>query len=349
MRDSVLGKVSTRFVEGDERIDIRVRGDEQILATIEDVYDLVVNPEAEKPVPLRSIARIEEVRGPAEIRRIGNSRAVLVTAASAGLDLGGLNQRIEASLADLVTPGDVVVEIGGQKREMDEGIRSLRFALLLAIFLVYVVMASQFESLLQPLIILFSVPLAGVGVVLALDLLDIPLSVVVFIGLILLAGIVVNNAIVLVDRINAKRREGMSQIDAILEAGRARLRPILMTTATTVLGLLPLTGWLEGLPLIGSLGAGEGAEMRAPDGRHRDHGLRRRLRSAGADRTRLAGLDLRQAGVLARRECTGRHGPPQAARGRHLSLADHRFAGDRRVDGLPAAVLRNSGARAIRG
>ena len=96
---------------------------------------------------------------------------------------------MEASLADLVTPGDVVVEIGGQKREMEEGIDSLRFALLLAIFLVYVVMASQFESLLQPLIILFSVPLAGVGVVLALDLLEMPLSVVVFIGLILLTAI----------------------------------------------------------------------------------------------------------------------------------------------------------------
>ena len=264
VRDSVLGKVSTRFIEGDERIDIRVRGDQHALASIGDVYDLVVNPETENPVPLRSIAMIEEVRGPAEIRRIGNSRAVLVTAASTGLDLGGLTKRIEASLTDLVTPADVVVEIGGQKREMDEGMKSLQFALMLAIFLVYVVMASQFESLVQPLIILFSVPLAAVGVVLALDLLNISLSVVVFIGLILLAGIVVNNAIVLVDRINAKRRDGVPIADAILEAGRARLRPILMTTATTVLGLLPLTGWLQGLPLIGMLGAGEGAELRSP-------------------------------------------------------------------------------------
>ncbi|MFT7480881.1 MAG: HAE1 family hydrophobic/amphiphilic exporter-1, partial [Gammaproteobacteria bacterium] len=162
------------------------------------------------------------------------------------------------------TPRDVMVEIGGQKREMDEGMKSLRFALLLAIFLVYVVMASQFESLMQPFIILFSVPLAAVGVVLALDLLHISLSVVVFIGLILLAGIVVNNAIVLVDRINVKQREGLSVTDAILEAGRARLRPILMTTATTVLGLLPLTGWLQGIPLVGMLGAGEGAELRSP-------------------------------------------------------------------------------------
>ena len=264
VRNQVLGTVDTRFVEGEERIDIRVKGDESILATIQDVYDLVVNPTSDRPVPLRAVATIEEVRGPAEIRRIGNGRAVVVTAASTGLDLGGSTRSIEAALASLQVPTDVFVELGGQKREMDKGIQSLKYALALAIFLVYVVMASQFESLLQPLIILISVPLAGVGVVLALDLLAIPLSVVVFIGLILLAGIVVNNAIVLVDRINAKRDQGLELIPSILEAGRARLRPILMTTATTVLGLMPLTGWLVGVPLIGQFGAGEGAEMRAP-------------------------------------------------------------------------------------
>jgi HAE1 family hydrophobic/amphiphilic exporter-1 len=147
---------------------------------------------------------------------------------------------------------------------MDEGLASLRFALLLAIFLVYVVMASQFESLVQPFVILFSLPLAAVGVIFALDLLSVRLSVVVFIGLILLAGIVVNNAIVLVDRINQNRAAGLELREALLEAARARLRPILMTTATTVLGLLPLTGWLTAIPIVGGLGAGEGAELRAP-------------------------------------------------------------------------------------
>ena len=266
IRDHVQGNVGTRFVEGEERIDIRVKGDENELANIADVEALIVNPTAAgvAPVPLRAVATINEVRGPAEIRRIGNTRAVLVTAASTGLDLGGLTTSIEAALADLVTPADVVVEIGGQKREMEKGSRSLRGALLLAIFLVYVVMASQFESLLQPFVILFSVPLAAVGVVLVLALLDIPLSVVVFIGLILLAGIVVNNAIVLVDRINQRREAGLELCEAILDAGRARLRPILMTTTTTVLGLLPLTGWLAGVPWLGQFGAGEGAEMRAP-------------------------------------------------------------------------------------
>lgn len=266
IRDHVQGNVGTRFVEGEERIDIRVRGDQTLLSGIEQINNLVVNPTAmdADPVRLRSIATIDEVRGPAEIRRIGGSRAALVTAASEGLDLGGLNKRIEHALSDMVLPGEVIVEMGGQKQEMEKGSRSMKGALLLAIFLVYVVMASQFESLLQPFVILFSVPLAGIGVVLALNQLSIPISVVVFIGLILLAGIVVNNAIVLVDRINQKREAGLEVNEAILEAGRARLRPILMTTVTTVLGLLPLTGWLVGLPGLGEFGAGEGAEMRAP-------------------------------------------------------------------------------------
>jgi len=264
VRDQVLGSVSTRFVEGDDRIDVRVRGDELILDSIDAISNLVINPTEATPVPLNSVARITLTQGPAEIRRIGGQRAVLVTAASTGLDLGTVNKQIESALATLQAPRDVDVALGGQKRELDEGTASLRFALLLAIFLVYVVMASQFESLVQPLVILFSVPLAGVGAVLLLDLVDLPLSVVVFIGFILLAGIVVNNAIVLVDRINSRHAAGLALHDAILEAGQARLRPILMTTATTVLGLVPLTGWLASVPGFSALVGGEGAELRAP-------------------------------------------------------------------------------------
>ena len=264
VRDSVLGNVSTRFREGEERIPVRVIGDELILSTIEAVKELAVNPSADSPVPLRAVARVEIVQGPAEIRRIGNTRAVVVEATSTGLDLGGASRRIEEALASMVIPSDVTVELGGQKREMDEAQSSLNFALLLAVFLVYVVMASQFESLVQPLVILLTVPLAAVGVILGLEVLGVPLSVVVFMGLIMLAGIVVNNAIVLIDRINLRRAEGHDVREAILEAGQARLRPILMTTLTTILGLLPLTGWLSQVPLLGSFGAGEGAEIRAP-------------------------------------------------------------------------------------
>ena len=125
--------------------------------------------------------------------------------------------------------------------------------MLLAVFLVYIVMASQFESLLHPLVILFSIPLGLIGVVYGLYLLEIPLSIVVFIGVIMLAGIMVNNAIVLVDYVNLLRRRGVPRDEAIVQAGQVRLRPILMTTMTTVLGLTPM-----------ALGFGEGAEIRVP-------------------------------------------------------------------------------------
>ena len=143
--------------------------------------------------------------------------------------------------------------IGGQNKEMETSLNSLTFALALAIFLVYIVMASQFESFLHPFVIMFSIPLALIGVIVILFLTGIPLSVVVFLGVIMLAGIVVNNAIVLVDYINHLRRSGLSKLEAIVQAGEVRLRPILMTTSTTVLGLLPM-----------ALGLGDGAEIRTP-------------------------------------------------------------------------------------
>jgi hydrophobic/amphiphilic exporter-1 (mainly G- bacteria), HAE1 family len=264
VRDQVQGTVSTRLHEGDERIGIRVQGDPALLDSLDSVASLPVNPTAENPVSLRTVADIQEVQGPSEIRRIGNTRAVVVTGNSTGLDLGGLGNRIEARLASLQVPDGVSVQLGGQKREMDEALASMRFALYLAIFLVYVVMACQFESIVQPLIIMVAVPLGIVGVIFALELLNVPLSVVVFLGLILLEGIVVNNAIVLIDRINQLRAEGVQPLEAVREAGRSRLRPIMMTTVASVMGLLPMTGWLHWVPVIGALGSGAGAELRAP-------------------------------------------------------------------------------------
>ena len=264
VRDQVLGDVPTRFTRGDERIDVRVLADEARLGSLEDVLNLSVNPSSTVSVPLRAVATASLVQGPAEIRRVGNGRAIVLDATPVGIDLGGTRRAVEGALFDLAVPDDVTVSLGGQTREMDEATGEMRFALLLAVFLVYVVMASQFESLLQPLIILVSVPLAAIGVVYVLEALGTPLSVIASIGLILLAGIVVNNAIVLVDRVNRERAQGHNAREALLRAASARLRPILMTTATTVLGLLPMTGWLGGVPLIGALGAGEGDELRAP-------------------------------------------------------------------------------------
>jgi len=143
--------------------------------------------------------------------------------------------------------------LGGQRKEMETSFQSMQFAILLAIFMVYLVMASQFESLLHPFVILFSVPFSLIGVMLTLYLLQITISVVELIGVIMLAGIVVNNAIILVDYTNRLRKEGLSKLDALRKAGQVRLRPILMTTSTTVLGLFSM-----------ALGLGEGSELRSP-------------------------------------------------------------------------------------
>ena len=143
--------------------------------------------------------------------------------------------------------------IGGQRQEMETSFASMRLAIFLAIFMVYLVMASQFESLLHPFVILFSVPFALIGLLGTLYLFDVAISIVVLIGAILLAGIVVNNAIILVDYTNQLRSKGVDRLEALKQAGRVRLRPILMTTATTVLGLLPM-----------ALGLGAGSELRRP-------------------------------------------------------------------------------------
>jgi HAE1 family hydrophobic/amphiphilic exporter-1 len=150
-------------------------------------------------------------------------------------------------------PAGITVDVAGQSVEMDQAREAMLFALALAIFLVYIVLASKFESFRGPFVILLSIPLALVGVVAALSLLEIDVSILVFIGLIMLAGIVVNNAIVLVDYIQQLRDRGQSLDDAIVSACQIRLRPVLITTLTTVLGLLPM-----------ALGIGEGAELRTP-------------------------------------------------------------------------------------
>ncbi|MCI0695873.1 efflux RND transporter permease subunit [candidate division KSB1 bacterium] len=253
VRNKVQGIVATEFREADRRIDIRVKVNEDDKAGIDELSRLVVNPNQAVPIPLAAIADIRVKEGPSEIRRIEQQRAALITANVSGLDLRSASEQIYATLQELDMPDDFAFAVTGQNAEMETSMNSLMLALALAIFLIYVVMASQFESLLHPFVIMFTIPLALIGVIAILFVLQIPLSVVVFIGMIMLAGIVVNNAIVLVDYINHLRRQGMEKLEAIVQAGSVRLRPILMTTATTVLGLLPM-----------ALGLGEGAEIRTP-------------------------------------------------------------------------------------
>jgi HAE1 family hydrophobic/amphiphilic exporter-1 len=253
VRNKVQGFEATKYNRKDRKIPVRVRLKDIETADIEALRGLVVNPGQTRPVPLSAVAELTLGRGPNEIRRIGQQRVGLVTANLEGAGLGSVVEKIDASLAALELPAGVGLAVTGQSAEWDTSSRSLYLALGLSIFLVYVIMASQFESLLYPLIILVTIPLAAIGVIWALLLLDLPISVLVFLGVILLAGIVVNNAIVLVDYAGQLKARGHSTDEALALAGQVRLRPILMTTLTTVLGLVPM-----------ALGLGDGAELRTP-------------------------------------------------------------------------------------
>lgn len=252
---NVRGDVATRYSWRDRKIDVLVRAQEEDRSSINEIKNLVINPNSERSIPLSAIAEVKIANGPGEIRRASQQRVAVVTANLNYGDLGDAATDVQQIINETTMPSGVFARIAGQNEEMGESFKSLLFALALAVFLVYLVMASQFESLLHPFIILFTIPLALVGAILALFITGTTISVVVFIGLILLAGIVVNNAIVLIDLINQLRERGMDKYEAIIEGGKSRLRPILMTTLTTTLGLLPL-----------AIGFGDGAELRAPMG-----------------------------------------------------------------------------------
>jgi hydrophobic/amphiphilic exporter-1 (mainly G- bacteria), HAE1 family len=249
----VRGEVATRYSLRDRKIDVLVRARELDRDSLDAIKRMIINPTSAKPSTLESVAKVEITEGPAEIRRNDQERLAVISATVASGDLGAGAQRARQILATMRMPANMVGKVAGQSSDMQASFNSLLVALALAIFLVYLVMASQFESLLHPFLILFSVPLALVGAVYALYLTHTTLSVIVFIGLIMLVGIVVSNAIVLIDRVNQLRAGGMAKYDALIQGGLTRLRPIVMTTLTTLVGFLPM-----------ALGTGEGAELRAP-------------------------------------------------------------------------------------
>jgi HAE1 family hydrophobic/amphiphilic exporter-1 len=254
VRDKVQGFEATRFNMKDRRIPILVRLNMSDRETVENIRGLTINPGGQRPIPLSAVAEVTLGEGPSEVRRVDGQRVALVRANIALGSLGSATARIEDALHSRVDwPSDMTFLMAGQIEEWERSRRSLWLALALSVFLVYVIMAAQFESLTHPFVIMFTIPLAFFGTVVALQALRISLSIVVFLGMIMLAGIVVNNAIVLVDYINTLRRRGMPRDEAIITGGTVRLRPILMTTATTVLGLTPM-----------ALGLGDGAEIRTP-------------------------------------------------------------------------------------
>jgi HAE1 family hydrophobic/amphiphilic exporter-1 len=254
VRDAVKGFEATLYNLGDRRIPIVVRLQEEDRRRVTDVTEFLVNPGGERPIPLSSVAEVTLAEGPSEVRRVDGRRVALVRSNVGMGSLGGAVQQVEQALATRIDwPSDMTFYVAGQSQEWDRSRGSLLLALALSVFLVYVIMAAQFESLVQPLVIMLTIPLAFLGTVITLWVMGISLSVVVFLGMIMLAGIVVNNAIVLVDYINTLRQRGMERAEAIVTAGSVRLRPILMTTATTALGLTPM-----------ALGLGDGAEIRTP-------------------------------------------------------------------------------------
>ncbi len=249
----VRGDVATRYSFRDRKIDVLVRAQQSDRASVESIRKLIVNPGSSRPVTLESVADVVSTTGPSEIHRADQVRVAIVSANLRDIDLGGAVDEVQEMVAENNLGAGIGMHIGGQGEELAESVKALLFAFGLAIFLVYLVMASQFESLLHPFVILFTIPLALVGAVLALLLTRSPVSVVVFIGLILLVGLVVKNAIILIDKVNQLREAGVAKQVALVEGARSRLRPIIMTTLCTLFGFLPL-----------ALAFGEGAEVRSP-------------------------------------------------------------------------------------
>jgi HAE1 family hydrophobic/amphiphilic exporter-1 len=239
--------------EGDE-YNILVRLQEEDRLDLAKVGQIPIATPVGRTIPAESIVRLRRQEGPIAITRADQQRIVTVSGTIAGRDLGSIVRDLEPALRQIPKPAGYEITFGGEYEEQQKAFRELMFAAILALILVYMVMASQFESLRDPFIILFSIPLAGIGVAGLLLLTGTTFNIQGFLGLIVLVGIVVNNAIVLIDYTNLLRRErAMTVREAVLTAGRRRLRPILMTTATTVLGLVPM-----------ALGIGEGAELQAP-------------------------------------------------------------------------------------
>ena len=250
---NVRGDVATRYRLQEKKIDVLVRSVDTRAASIDEIRNLVVNPGSDRPVPLSAVAEVRLATGPAEIRRANQERVAVISAAPVRGDLGEATVTAQEILAQVTLPVGIMGSVSGQSEEMTQSFRSLGLAFALAVFLVYLVMASQFESLLHPFVILFTIPMGLIGSVWGLYITGTTINSVALIGLIMLAGIVVNNAIVLIDAINQARERGLEKIEAIKLAGKTRLRPILITSVSTIIGLIPM-----------AIGIGEGAEIRRP-------------------------------------------------------------------------------------
>ncbi|GAA0441848.1 efflux RND transporter permease subunit [Virgibacillus salarius] len=247
------GQVATKYREDGQEMDVSLMYPEDQRSSIEDLHDMKIQTMQGSTISLDEVAEFKQMSGPVSLLRENQQPQMNVTSQIVDRDLGSISSDVESVLASMNLPEGYSYEIGGQSQDMTDSFTDLAIALVFSIFLVYAVMAIQFENFLFPLIIMFAMPATVIGVMLGLFIADIPLSIPAFIGIIMLAGIVVNNSIVLVDYINLLRKKGKDRYEAILEAGPSRLRPIAMTTLTTILAMVPL-----------ALALGEGAETQQP-------------------------------------------------------------------------------------
>ncbi|MCP2519483.1 efflux RND transporter permease subunit [Candidatus Aminicenantes bacterium AC-335-K20] len=255
VQTATLGKIATRYRVGGEEIDIRVRLQEKDRDSIEDLKKIKILSPFGKSLYLAQVADFKRGIGPIQINRENQMRKISVTANIAGRDLGSIVRDIRKRLSGIekYIPSGYFVEIGGQYKEMQNAFVVMAQAFALAVLLVYMVMASQFESFSHPFVIMFTIPLSFIGVILALLITGKTVNLPVLIGFVILAGIAVNNGIVMIDYINQLRRKGIDAREAIITGASVRLRPILITAFTTMLGMLPM-----------ALSTSEGAEFRSP-------------------------------------------------------------------------------------
>ena len=253
IRNKIEGNVATRFIESDREVDIRVRLSEGFRDRVDKISRINVRNGLGMMVPLKALAEIQIKEGPAEIRRILQQKSAVITGNISGTSLDTAKEKVMAAAASIDTVPENSIYLAGQSMEQDVAFSSMIFAIFLAVFLVYLVMASQFESFKKPFIIMFTIPLGIIGVVIVGLVFSMSINVIVLIGLIVLSGIIVNNAIVLVDCIGKLEKQGMSKMEAIKTAAQVRWRPIIMTSITTVLALVPM-----------ALNFNEGFEIRIP-------------------------------------------------------------------------------------
>jgi len=250
---AMRGRMVSRYHEGGDEHDIRVRFQEDYRQSLEDLEHLTIQSPLGFNVPLSQVTRIAKDFGPISISRRNQERVVTVTGNTFGRDLNSILVEIKGILSAMEMPEGYFAETAGSFEDMQSAFGQLVKAFLVAILLIYMVMAAQFESLTQPFIVMFTLPLACIGVVIGLVVSGKSLSVPAFMGLVILMGIVVNNGIVMIDYVNRLRREGMEKTAAIVQGASVRLRPILITSVTTICGMLPM-----------ALAKGEGSEMASP-------------------------------------------------------------------------------------